>query len=228
MASKRRRGLFITFEGIDGSGKTTQIRRLARHLRSRGIPCLVTREPGGTRIADRIREILLSSKSTGMEPTTEVLLYFASRAENVAKIIRPALEKGMVVLCDRFTDASIAYQGYGRRLGTPIVRRLHEFACQGLDPDLTLVLEIDPDTSVERARLRNTRHRRDEGRIEQETLEFYRRVRRGYHMLARNEPRRVKRLPGEDKPAVVQQAIIKAVEPLLRKYRKKSGRRERR
>jgi len=220
MTSRKKRGRFITFEGIDGSGKTTQIGRLARVLRRRGIPIVITREPGGTPIADRIREILLSSKSTGMQPTTEVLLYFASRAENVARVIRPALEAGKIVLCDRYTDASMAYQGYGRRLGTTIVRRLHEFACQDVNPDLTLVLEIDPQTSVERARRRNTRHRRDEGRLEQETLDFYRRVRRGYHNLARREPHRVKLLEGEAPPAVVHETILKAVEPLIRRYKK--------
>lgn len=215
MLSRRARGRFITFEGIDGSGKTTQIKLLARHLRRQGIPCIVTREPGGTRLADRIRAILLSSRSAGMQPTTEVLLYFAARAENTARIIRPALAQGKIVLCDRFTDASMAYQGYGRRLGVSIVRRLHRFACEDLTPDLTLVLEIDPHTSVERARRRNKTARRDEGRFEQEALEFYARVRRGYRALARQEPRRVRLISGEDSPEVIHQRILKETRRLL-------------
>lgn len=224
---RRSKGLFITFEGIDGSGKTTQIRLLALHLKRRGHPVVVTREPGGTRLADRIREILLSSQSAGMQPTTELLLYFASRAENVARRIRPALEAGKIVLCDRFTDASLAYQGYGRQLGASIVRRLHQFTCQEIVPDLTLVLEIDPSSSVERARRRNRAKQRDEGRLEQETLEFYRRVRRGYRTLARQEPRRVRVLPGNDPPRAVHQSVLTVIEPWIKRYqqRKKRARR---
>ena len=216
---KRQRGLFITFEGIDGSGKTTQIRKLARRLRREGRSVLVTREPGGTPIADRIRQILLSRSSTGMEATAEVLLYFASRAENVEKIIRPALGQGKIVISDRFTDASTAYQGHGRKLGAGIVRRLHKFVCGDLQPDVTLVLEIDPEASIKRARRRNTTDRRDESRLEHETRDFYQRVIRGYRRLARTESRRVKIIDGDANPKSVHESIVAVLAPLLRPSR---------
>ena len=222
----RQRGRFITFEGIDGSGKTTQIRMLARHLRRKGFAVVVTREPGGTPIADRIRQVLLSRSSTGMEPTAEVLLYFASRAENVEKIIRPALEQGKIVISDRFTDASVAYQGHGRQLGTGIVRRLHRFVCGDLQPDVTLVLEIDPEASIKRARRRNTTNRRDESRLEHETRDFYQRVIRGYRRLARTEPRRVKLIDGDASPKSVHESIVAVLAPLLRPRRAGKARRK--
>ena len=215
--SRQRGGQFITFEGVDGSGKTTQIRRLVHYLRSRNIPVVVTREPGGTRIADRIREVLLRRASKGMDPRAELLLYFASRAENVEKVILPALRQGKVVISDRFTDASLAYQGYGRKLGSDIVRRLHRFVCGSLKPDITFILKIDAKTSVRRARTRNTAARRDESRLEQETKEFFRRVEAGYRKIAREEPRRIRLILGGESPAEVHQAIIEALQPLLRR-----------
>ncbi|MBI2956270.1 MAG: dTMP kinase [Acidobacteria bacterium] len=215
MPARRPRGLFFTCEGIDGCGKTTQLNLLARYLRRLRLPFLLTREPGGTELGERIRKILLSGASTGMEPRTELLLMFASRAEHVARVIRPALEAGRVVLCDRFTDASLAYQGYGRGLDLAFIRQLHLFACQGLKPHLTFVLDINPRTSLRRARRRNTTARREEGRFERETLAFYRRVRRGYRALARLEPRRVKLIRGEDSPAVVHQKVVAHARRLL-------------
>lgn len=208
MPARRSRGLFITFEGIDGCGKTTQLNLLAASLRRRRIPFLVTREPGGTALGERVRKVLLSGASAGMDPRTEVLLMFASRAQHVAQVIRPALARGRIVLCDRFTDASLAYQGYGRGLDLAFIRRLHAVACRNLQPNLTFVIEIDPRTSVRRARRRLSTSRRDEGRFERETLGFYGRVRRGYQALARREPRRVKLIPGEDAPENIHQRVL--------------------
>lgn len=208
MPSRAARGRFFTFEGIDGCGKTTQLNLLADYLTRLRVPFLVTREPGGTELGERIRKILLSAQSTGMTPEDELLLYFASRAQNVAQTIRPALARGRVVLCDRFTDASLAYQGYGRGLDLDFIRRLDRFACRGLKPNLTFVIDIDPRTSVRRARRRNISARRDEGRFEREALDFYRRVRGGYRALARREPRRVRLIPGEDTPENIHQKIL--------------------
>lgn len=224
MPAPRRRGRFLTFEGIDGCGKTTQLRLLARALRRRRLPVLVTREPGGTKLGERIRSLLLRRRSAGMDPRTEVLLMFASRAQNVAEVIRPALGRGLIVLCDRFTDASLAYQGYGRGVDRGFIRRLHRFACQGVNPDMTFVLDIHPGTSVRRARRRNTAARRDEGRFELETRAFYDRVRRGYYALARQEPRRVKVIPGEDSIEAIHQKILACLRPLLRRRRRRAAR----
>ncbi|MFQ5694524.1 MAG: dTMP kinase [Terriglobia bacterium] len=215
MPARRKRGLFFTFEGIDGCGKSTQLRLLARHLRRLGYPVLVTREPGGTPIGDRIRRILLSRETAALDARGELLLLFAARAQNVAQVIAPALARGKIVLCDRFTDASLAYQGYGRGLDQRAIRALHRFACLGLNPDRTFVIDIDPRTSVRRARRRNTSARRDEGRFEQEALAFYRRVRHGYRRLARREPRRVKLIPGEAGIGTIHERILAALEPLL-------------
>jgi dTMP kinase len=212
---RTQRARFFTFEGLDGCGKTTQIQLLADYLERLRIPHLVTREPGGTRLGERIRQVLLPRASAGMDPHTEVLLYFAARAQNVAENILPALAAGRVVLSDRFTDASLAYQGYGRGLDLAFIRHLHRVACQGLRPHLTFVLDIDPHTSVRRARRRNTTARFDEGRFEQETLAFHQRVRRGYRALARQEPRRVKLIPGEDSIEAIHRRIVTLARPLL-------------
>jgi len=215
MRTRRAPGRFFTFEGLDGCGKTTQIQLLADYLKSQRIPHLVTREPGGTRLGERIRQVLLPRASRGMDPRTEVLLYFAARAQNVAENILPALAAGRVVLCDRFTDASLAYQGYGRGLDLTFIRQLHRVACQGLHPHLTFVLDINPHTCVRRARRRNTAARFDEGRFEEEALAFHQRVRRGYRALARQEPRRVKLIPGEDSIESIHRRIVDLARPLL-------------
>lgn len=215
MTARSPRGCFLTFEGIDGSGKTTQLRLLARALRRRGLPVVVTREPGGTALGERIRRLLLGRAGRGMDPATELLLMFAARAEHVARLIRPALARGRVVLCDRFTDASLAYQGYGRGLDLGFIRRLHRDACGSLEPDLTFVIDIHPRSSVRRARRRNAAARRDESRFERENLAFYQRVRRGYRTLARQEPRRVKLIPGEAPPGHIHRQVVALVGRVL-------------
>lgn len=210
------RGTFLTFEGIDGCGKTTQLKLLAAYLRRRGLPVVVTREPGGMRLGERIRGVLLSSASRGMDPRTEVLLMFASRAENVARVIRPALAAGRLVLCDRFTDASLAYQGYGRGLPLAFIRQLDRFACRGLKPDLTFVLDINLRTSLRRARRRNRRARADEARFERENRTFYERVRRGYRALARAERGRIRLVNGDDSIANIHRQIVALARATLR------------
>ena len=183
-------GLFITFEGIDGCGKTTQLRLLSSWLRERGREVVETVEPGGTDIGREIRKILLDPANTAICSRTELLLYFASRAQNVEEVIRPALEKSTIVLCDRFTDSTIAYQGCGRGLDADIILDLHRIACGPLKPDVTVLIDIDLDTSLARARRRNERTNANESRIDEESREFHARVRRGYLQLAANEPDR--------------------------------------
>lgn len=212
---KKRPSLFITFEGIDGCGKSTQVKLFARTLERQGIRPVVTREPGGTKLGEGVRRLVLPRASTGMDPRMEVLLYFAARAQNVAEVILPALKRGRIVLCDRFTDASLAYQGYGRGIELGFIRELHRVACQGLKPDLTLVVDIDPRTSVRRARKRNRGEGPDEGRFEQEKTGFHRRVRQGYLELIRAEPRRLKLIPGEQSIGAIHQAIVARSRPLL-------------
>jgi dTMP kinase len=190
------RGLFITFEGMDGSGKTTQMHRLAARLRGLGRSVLETAEPGGTPIGMKIRRILLDSANQELSAATEVLLYFASRAQNVDEWIVPALGRGEVVLADRFTDSSLVYQGYGRGLGGEAVAALERVACRGLKPDLTLLVDIDAETSLARARARNVAEPHCETRMDDQSLEFHRKVYDAYHALAAREPERVKIVNG--------------------------------
>jgi dTMP kinase len=185
-----RRGQFITFEGIDGCGKTTQLRNLARSLRERGREVDETVEPGGTAIGQQIRKILLDPANTAIRPRTELLLYFASRAQNVDEVIRPALEAGHIVLCDRFTDSTLVYQGCGRGLDPDVVLELDRIACRGLRPDITVLIDIDLETSLARAKRRNERVGQSESRIDEESAAFHERVRRGYLALAAGEPDR--------------------------------------
>lgn len=190
------RGLFITFEGMDGSGKTTQRARLASRLRAAGRTVLETAEPGGTRIGAQIRRILLDASNQELSPAAELLLYFASRAQNVDEAIQPALARGEVVLADRFTDSSLVYQGVGRGLGADNVLALDRIACRGLRPDLTVLLDIDPETSLARAHTRNAAGTGDETRMDEQSLEFHRKVHAAYGRLAAEEPARIKVIPG--------------------------------
>jgi dTMP kinase len=183
------RGLFITFEGMDGSGKTTQLRLLVERLRAAGCDVVEAVEPGGTRIGSHIRRILLDSANRDLSPTAELLLYFASRAQNVDEVIQPALAAGKIVISDRFTDSSLVYQGYGRGLGPEVVLSLDRIACRGLVPDLTVFVDINASTSLERARARNAVAESDENRFETEAADFHERVRRAYDQLAARESR---------------------------------------
>jgi dTMP kinase len=190
------RGLFITFEGMDGSGKTTQMHRLAVRLRGLGRTVLETAEPGGTPIGMKIRRILLDSANQELSPSAELLLYFASRAQNVDEWIAPALDRGEVVLADRFTDSSLVYQGCGRGLGAEAVVELDRIACRGLKPGLTILVDIDAETSLARARARNIAEPHCETRMDDQSIGFHRQVYLAYHALAAREPERVKLVDG--------------------------------
>lgn len=180
--------LFITFEGIEGCGKTTQIRLLAERLRTSGREVLVTREPGGCPIADAIRSILLHPGSSALVPRAELLLYAAARAQHVDEVIRPALTRGTLVLCDRFIDATVAYQGGGRGLDPSLIASLNALATDGLLPNLTLLLDMPAEEGLQRARQRNA-SAPEEDRFERENLDFHRRVRSGYLQLAAQHER---------------------------------------
>lgn len=207
----KNRGLFLTFEGMDGSGKTTQMHRLAARLRSMDRTVIETVEPGGPRIAQMIRRILLDSANQELSPRAELLLYFASRAQNVDQVIRPALDRGEVVLSDRFTDSSLVYQGYGRGLGADAVRALDKVACRGLKPDLTILVDVDVEASLARARARNQAEPHCETRLDDESMEFHRTVYRAYHQLAADEPQRVKIVDGNAGIDVIESQIWEIV-----------------
>lgn len=212
-------GFFITFEGLDGSGKTTQLRKLAQWLESQGTPVTVTRQPGGTRIGDRIRTLLLDSRVEKPAAHAELGLMFSDRAQAIEEIIRPALHRGDVVLCDRFTDSTEAYQGGGRQLGSELVLQLHAALCQNLQPDLTFLLLSNLERSLDRARHRNAREVRkgkDENRFEREDELFYRRVYGKYRGIAAREPSRVVTIEGDESIDEVHQRILKEVASRLR------------
>lgn len=212
-------GPLITFEGVDGSGKTTQLRRLAARLRAAGLSVLETREPGGTPLGDRLRQLLLEPAPEPAAPLAELAMMFAARAQNCARVIQPALARGEWVLCDRFTDASLAYQGGGRGVPRATILALHELLCPACHPDLTLILDIDADASLARARARLTLSGSGEGRFEAESPEFFARVRAVYLDLARREPRRCRLVPalgGEDEVATrVWREVAQALAPRL-------------
>jgi dTMP kinase len=213
------RGLFITLEGLDGSGKTTQIKRLAAWLESRSLQPVIIRQPGGTNTGDRIREILLDSRSTGLAPMAEMALMFADRAQAIAEIIEPALEAGRIVVCDRFTDSTEAYQGGGRELGSATVLQLHRLICGNLQPDLTLLLLPSFKASLARARRRNTREEaqsgKNENRFEQERDAFHHRVWEKYHEIAAREPDRVVLIEGDLSIDEIHEQIVAAVSERL-------------
>ncbi len=217
----RTSGYFITLEGIDGSGKSTQVRLLVKYLRQAGYPVRATREPGGTAIGDAIRSIVLVPRKKDLAPLTELVLLYAARAQHLAEVVRPALERGEVVISDRFHDASMAYQGYGRGLGAKPVRTLDRLICGDTVPDLTLVLDLDPSVSLNRAVDRETRERSRESRFEAEGLAFQARARAGYLAAARRDPERVKVIQADRPVEEVQREIRERVEALLRP---KSGR----
>jgi dTMP kinase len=183
---------FVTFEGIEGSGKTTQVRRLSAYLKEKGVPHRVTREPGGTKLADEIRSLLLSPREEPVFPETELLLYEAARSQHVRGVILPALSSGQAVLCDRFYDSTSAYQGFSRGIDVPRIEELNAFASGGVSPDLTFLLDVSPEDGFARLRGRGVRP----DRIEAESVEFHRRVRGGYLSLQARDPARILRIDG--------------------------------
>ena len=184
--------MFITFEGIEGSGKTTQIRYLVEYFEKQGQPCVTTREPGGTFIGNKIRSILLDPESKGMDPTTELLLYMADRAQHIQFLVKPTMAAGKMVLCDRYFDATVVYQGYARGLDVDLIKKLHRILLNDLKPDVTILLDLPPQVGLKRAwkQLNNGQRSDDESRFEEEKLEFHQRVRAGYLELAQLEPDR--------------------------------------
>ena len=209
-----RRGTFITFEGLDGCGKSTQLERLAAVLRGRELDVVPTREPGGTVTGERIRQVLLDVRTAGLDSHAELALMFASRAQHLREVILPALAAGQVVLCDRFTDSSEAYQGGGRKLGSAAVLDLHRILCGGLQPDITILMDSDVGSSVERARRRNREKSpevADESRFESENRAFFTRVHNAYLEIAKREPQRVLLVDARGTPEKTHAKIVDLV-----------------
>ena len=200
----KNKGFFITFEGTEGSGKSTQIRRAAAYLRRAGHDVLVLREPGGTRVGEQIRKVILDKKLKEMTPEAELLLYLAARAQIVREKIKPALQKGKIVICDRFEDSTVAYQGFGRRMPVPMIRGTSRLFVRGkLQPHLTFVLDIDPEKGMRRG----GRH----DRMERESAAFHRRVRQGFLALAKKDPGRCRVLDASDSKEGVWKKVREAL-----------------
>lgn len=211
----KRCGLFITLEGIDGTGKSTQARLLVRHLRQLGYAVRSTREPGGTRVGERIRTILLGSATARLAPLAELALVYAARAQHLDEVVRPSLVRGQLVVSDRYNDASLAYQGYGRQLGVETVRAFDRIVCGETQPDLTILLDLGPRTSLARARGRERRSKSRQGRFESQSLRFHERVRAGYLAVARQDSQRVKVVRADRPVSEVQADIRSLVEKFL-------------
>jgi dTMP kinase len=213
------RGWFVTFEGIEGAGKSTQIACAARFLAARGIACEVTREPGGTPVAEALRRLLLEPQEEPLDATAELLLVFTARAVHVANRIRPALARGTWVLCDRFTDATEAYQGAGRGVAPADIRALEQIAQRGLRPDLTLLFDLPVDVALARAAAR----RAPGDRFELEAGEFHERVRRGYLDILAREPGRVRRVDAALAPGVVTAEVEAALSASVEAWSREAG-----
>jgi dTMP kinase len=205
--------MFITFEGIEGSGKTTQLKYIQAYFKSRGQECIVTREPGGTEIGKKIRSILLDPASKNICPVSELFLYMADRAQHVKELVIPAISTGKTVLCDRFFDATVVYQGYARGLDVKQIHRLHEVVLEGLKPDVTILLDLPPDIGLSRAwaQIDNGKRDRLESRFEKENLSFHKKVRAGYLELARLEPQRFRVIDATRQENKVRRDIIDAI-----------------
>lgn len=207
--------MFITFEGPEGSGKTTQIQALFDYLRAQGHDVVLTREPGGTAIGDQTRQILLDPENREMLPETEILLFSASRAQLVGQVVRPALERGAIVICDRFADSTMAYQGYGHGLDLEALRTITQFATGGLTPDLTVFLDIDVEVGLRRKRTAGQADSDAWNRLDQKAVAFHHRVRQGYLALAEAEPDRWLVVDAARSREAIQQEIRERVEKLL-------------
>jgi dTMP kinase len=217
LSSARRRGFFVTFEGIEGSGKTTQIERLADRLRAGDEPSLVTREPGGSPLGRRLRALLLGDDVGPIEPIAELLLYVADRAQHLRDVIEPALAAGTHVLCDRYVDATLAYQGFARGLDLDFIRALHRKSPLDRKPDRTVLLDLDPELGLDRARRRNDDLGLEaaEGRFEREAVEFHGRVRDGYLALAEAEPFRFRIVAAEGSAGQIEARVADLLSDLF-------------
>lgn len=213
------KGVFITFEGIEGSGKSTQIIRLAAHLTQRGYPVIITREPGGTPFGEEIRKVLLSVGTHVLSPQTELFLYLASRTQHLREVILPSLRTGKIVLCDRFSDATMAYQGFGRQLSRPVLKKIITYAADGLLPDLTILLDLEAQEGLSRVQGRGWTNR-----IDRENLKFHERVREGYLRLARSEPNRIRTVDASNDMESVDSDIKKAIRTVIKRYSRRSAR----
>lgn len=211
--------MFITLEGIEGSGKTTQIKHIIKYLESVGRGCIVTREPGGTRIGQKIRAILLDPENQTLDPLAELLLYLADRAQHINEIILPELKAGRTVICDRYFDATLAYQGEARALESGLIRQLHRLLFNALTPDITLLLDLSPEVGLARAwqQIHQGRRCNTETRFEKEALAFHERVRAGYLTLASQAPNRFKIINAENSESEVTRAIVHALSAAIGK-----------
>lgn len=202
------KGLFITFEGIEGCGKSTQAQRLFNWLEKQGYDCVLSKEPGGTKICERIREILLDKENNSLSETSEFFLYLADRAEHIRAVIRPALEKGKIVISDRFSDSTLAYQSAGRGIPGEIVKNINTIATGGLIPDITIVIDVPPEVGLARLKKKD--------RIEEEVEDFHKRIRAEYLNISREEPDRVKVVDGTEPVEKVEEKVREIIIPLLR------------
>ena len=211
--------MFISFEGIEGSGKTTQAKHTVRFLQDKGHDCVITREPGGTRIGEKIRAILLDPLSKDMDPLTELLLYTADRAQHIKEYILPLLSDGKIVLCDRYYDATMAYQGFARGLDIGLIEKMHRLLFENLKPDITLLLDLSPEIGLERAwkQINNGNRVSQETRFEEERLSFHKRVRAGYLELSRLEPERFRVIDASKKEDEVREEIIKILDAKIKR-----------
>jgi dTMP kinase len=207
----RMKGIFISFEGIEGTGKTIQSKMLYEHLLKKGYKVILTEEPGGTRIGLKIRDILLSIENRGMSPLAELLLYNASRAQHIKEVILPALKRGYIVITDRFSDSTVAYQGYGRRIDLNLVKSFEQSVTAGLKTDVTFLLDLNVETGLKRNRGINKTDR-----LELEDVKFHKRVRNGYLKIAAKESKRIKLLDGSESIEQVQNKILKIISDFLK------------
>lgn len=215
---RHRRGLFLTLEGIEGCGKSTQARLLGEFLRSEGYVTVETREPGGTLFAEKIRSVLLDRACEPVAPETEAFLIFAARRQHVSQVIAPALAKGAIVICDRFSDSTLAYQGYARGLNLSMLRSLNRLATQAITPDLTLVFDLPVATGLARRRSAAVQNR-----LDRESLQFHRKVRAAFLDLAKHSPRRMKVVPAGAAKDVVARTVAHIVAPMLSRYRRRTA-----
>lgn len=205
-------GLFITIEGIDGSGKTTQINLLKKYIENKGFNVIFVREPGGNKISERIRKIILDVNNKEMDNIAEVLLYASSRAQLVSQVIKPELKKGSIVICDRFVDSSVAYQGFGRKIDINIIKKINNIATRHLSPDITFFLDLDPKRSIERKK-----EQKKLDRMENEKQYFYNSVYHGYLELAKKEPERIKVIDATQNVEEIHMDMTNHLEDLINK-----------
>jgi dTMP kinase len=209
--------MFITLEGIEGSGKSTQIPAIVNHLESKGYKCVVTREPGGTAVGGQIRAVLLNPENKAMDPMAELMLYEADRAQHVSEVIRPSLKSGNIVICDRFCDSTVVYQGAARGIAPEVIERLNKLVLGEIEPDITFLLDLSPEKGLRRAwqQIENGRRHENETRFEKETLRFHEKVRQGYLALAKKNPMRFKVIDADLSRHEVGFAIIGCLDSVL-------------